>query len=337
MKPILFSILFILLPKMGISQVSNNEIVLSPNDTCVFLDSTNVVTKSMDYAYIRVVKDSKLVKESYAVQEYYRSGVVRMEGASKTNNGYSYDGEVVNYYKNGVKKSTTNYVKGLKNGKDFEWYENGSKKLEGEYVEDDKKGNSKHKTNQFWDENGVQKVVDGNGFLEEKGEKESSKGDIKNGFKEGIWEYTVRKDRFVETYKGGKFISGEHFDENNVSNQYTELETKPKPKNGMDGFYRYIGKSFNLSQEASRNNLTGKIYVTFIVDIDGKIVEPKVLRDIGYGTGEEALRVLKNCDNWTPGEQRGRKVRCRFSLPISVQSRPQEQVYQSPFKRSNGF
>ena len=110
------------------------------------------------------------------------------QGISKTKNGYSKDGAYTCYYDNGNKKSLTTYNKGRVNGEDFEWYENGTNKLEGEYFEDEKKLTLQHKINQFWDANGVRKVLNGNGFFEDKDKSESSKGEIKNGIKEGIWE-----------------------------------------------------------------------------------------------------------------------------------------------------
>lgn len=320
MKSILFALLFLLVPKFCVSQVSETkELILSPDDKLVYLDSTNVETKSKDYVYVRVVKDSKLKKESYNVQEYYRSGVLRMEGSSQSNNGYTYDGEMTNYYKNGTKKSLVNYVKGKINGKYFEWYENGTKKLEGESVEGERKGSLQRKINQFWDLNGVQKVVDGNGFFEDKNEKESSKGEIKNGFKDGVWEGTFLKfkSRYKETYDNGKLISGESWDDHNVSYIYTELEVKPEPSGGMMGFYKYVAKNYKIPEV---QGLSGKIYVTFVIDEEGKIVEPRILRDLGYGTGQEALRILSNYYGFSPGIQRGQKVRCSFSMPISIQS-----------------
>ncbi|WP_269226183.1 toxin-antitoxin system YwqK family antitoxin [Flavobacterium eburneipallidum] len=140
MKSILFSILFLLVPKLAVSQVSKtNELNLSTTDKFVYLDSISQPTKSDDYVYIRVIKDSKLPLKSYTVQEYYRSGEIRMEGTSTNNTGNSKEGILTYYHKNGNKKSLTNYVKGRENGIDLEWYENGSKKLEGEYIEDEKK------------------------------------------------------------------------------------------------------------------------------------------------------------------------------------------------------
>lgn len=320
MKSILFSLLFLLISNIGFSQVSkNNELILSTTDKLVYLDSISQPTKSNDYVYIRVIKDSKLPLKSYTVQEYYRSGEMRMEGTSETNSGNTKEGIVTYYYKNTNKKSLTNYVKGRINGIYLEWYENGSKKLEGENIEDEKKKTSMLKINQFWDLYGVQKVVDGNGFFEDKDEKEYSKGEVKNGFKDGIWEGSLKNSQitYKETYKNGKLISGESLDKNKVTYNYTEIETKPEYKSGIMNFYHYVSKNYRMPNV---QGLKGKVYVTFVVDKDGKIVEPKVLRDLGYGTGEEAIRILKNCDNWTPGEQRGQKVRCTYSLPITLQS-----------------
>lgn len=79
MKSFLFSLLFFVIPKIVFSQVSqNNELILSPDDSFIYLDSTSTETKSKDYMYVRVVKDAKLKKKNYIVEEYYRSGSLRM-------------------------------------------------------------------------------------------------------------------------------------------------------------------------------------------------------------------------------------------------------------------
>jgi len=61
--------------------------------------------------------------------------------------------------------------------------------------------------------------------------------------------------------------------------------------------------------------------ISFVVDIDGSIMDIKVIKDIGFGTGKEAIRVLKLCPKWTPGVQDGKPVRCEFTLPISIDTR----------------
>jgi protein TonB len=95
------------------------------------------------------------------------------------------------------------------------------------------------------------------------------------------------------------------------------IEVKPEFPGGMDKFLKFVGKNYNVPEE---EGLKGKVFVTFVVEKDGSLTDIKVIRDIGYGTGKEALRVLKSCPKWNPGEQNGKKVRVLYSLPISIQS-----------------
>ncbi len=105
-------------------------------------------------------------------------------------------------------------------------------------------------------------------------------------------------------------------EDNNIYNT-AGIEVKPDFPGGLDKFYKFVGKNFQVPEE---EGLKGKIFVTFVVEKDGSLTDIKVLRDIGYGTGKEAIRVLKSCPRWNPGEQNGKKVRVLYSLPISIQS-----------------
>ena len=67
--------------------------------------------------------------------------------------------------------------------------------------------------------------------------------------------------------------------------------------------------------------LKGKVYVKFVIEADGNLSNFKVLRDIGYGTTEEAIRVLKLSPKWTPGKVNGEPVRTQYGLPITIQSK----------------
>ncbi len=95
------------------------------------------------------------------------------------------------------------------------------------------------------------------------------------------------------------------------------IEVKPEFPGGMEKFYGYVGKNYQAPEE---EGLKGKVYVTFVVEKDGSLTDIKVIRDIGYGTGKEAIRVLNKCPRWNPGEQNGKKVRVLYSLPITIQS-----------------
>lgn len=95
------------------------------------------------------------------------------------------------------------------------------------------------------------------------------------------------------------------------------IDVKPEFPGGQQMFYKYIGENYKVPNV---KGLKGKVFVSFVVDKDGSLTDINVLRDIGYGTGKEAKRVLKKCPNWLPGEQNGKKVRVLYSLPISIQS-----------------
>jgi len=106
-------------------------------------------------------------------------------------------------------------------------------------------------------------------------------------------------------------------EEDNTVYNVAGIEVKPDFPGGLEKFYAFVGKNYQAPDE---EGLKGKVYVTFVVEKDGSLTDIKVIRDIGYGTGKEAIRVLNKCPKWSPGEQNGKKVRCTFSLPISIQS-----------------
>lgn len=95
---------------------------------------------------------------------------------------------------------------------------------------------------------------------------------------------------------------------------YNAVEVKPDFPGGLQKFYDFVGKNYRAPEE----DIKGKVYVQFVVEKDGSLTDIKVMRDIGYGTGAEAIRVLKKSPKWKPGIQNGRAVRVLYSLPISI-------------------
>jgi len=98
---------------------------------------------------------------------------------------------------------------------------------------------------------------------------------------------------------------------------FTVVENDPEFPGGMEALYKYLGTSIKYPALAKENNITGKVYVTFVVEKDGSIANPRILRDIGGGCGQEAIRVVKAMPKWTPGKQRGKAVRVQYNLPVS--------------------
>ena len=106
-------------------------------------------------------------------------------------------------------------------------------------------------------------------------------------------------------------------EEDNTVYNMAGIEVKPEFPGGIDKFYKFVANNYRAPEE---EGLKGKVYVSFTVEKDGSITDIKVLRDIGYGTGAEAIRVLKKSPKWAPAEQNGRRVRCSYQLPIMIQS-----------------
>ncbi|MCR5445055.1 MAG: energy transducer TonB [Bacteroidales bacterium] len=98
---------------------------------------------------------------------------------------------------------------------------------------------------------------------------------------------------------------------------FTVVENDPEFPGGMEALYKYLRDNIKYPQLARDNNITGKVYVTFVVERDGSIANPRILKDIGGGCGAEAIRVVKSMPKWTPGKQRGKAVRVQFNLPVS--------------------
>ncbi len=267
-----------------------------------------------------MIKDLKIPnKEPYEIKEYYKSGKLAMTGSIIPSKNNKRVGSFTSFYENGSKKSIEIYNEGNLKSK-YDFYEKGQKKMVSEYLFNSKQLTSEKKITQFWNEDGIQKIIDGNGFFEIKEEEESEKGELKNSLKNGIWEGHQYDITYKETYENGKLISGISTDKNLETYMYTDIETKPVPKKGMENFYSFIGRNFNYTEESIKNNILGKILLKFVVDKDGQIIEPKIIRGLGYGLDEEAIRVLLKYGNWVPGIQRGRKVRCSYIFPLNLQA-----------------
>jgi protein TonB len=98
------------------------------------------------------------------------------------------------------------------------------------------------------------------------------------------------------------------------------LQVQPEFPGGMKAFYEYVNKNFRIPD--IDQNMTARIYVSFVVEKDGSLSAIKVLRDPGYGMGKEAERVLKSLKKkWQPGVQNGKPVRASFNLPITINIR----------------
>jgi hypothetical protein len=276
-----------------------------------------------------VVKDYKIKKEEYLITRYFLSGKTESKGISESRDYFQRKGEVITYYENENIKSSIYFKDGNPIGKCEFWHENGIKKLEGEYVlsiEDDKTKKSNLKVINSWDKNNIQTVNNGDGDYEEDESFENmnsylvstSNGKIKNGIKDGIWigSNINRKFTFSEIYENGKFVSGESIDVNNEKHFYETIDKMPEPKYGLNNFLNYLGINFQLPVKEVIGG--GQIFTVFIINENGKLINPSIMRGLRYDVDKEAIRVLSNYVDWIPGENRGVKARFKYVLPIKI-------------------
>lgn len=105
-----------------------------------------------------------------------------------------------------------------------------------------------------------------------------------------------------------------HDDENTP---FKIVEEEAEFPGGYGKLIEYLAKSIQYPQQALETGTKGGVMLTFVVEKDGSITDIKVIRDIGSGCGQEAIRVVKEMPKWKPAKQRGKVVRQQFVLPVS--------------------
>ena len=95
------------------------------------------------------------------------------------------------------------------------------------------------------------------------------------------------------------------------------VENMPEFPGGDLGLMKYIQKNVKYPAIAKEYNITGKVYVSFIVDKSGVVTNVKIVRGVDKNLDAEALRVVKSLPKYKPGKQRGQAVRVMFTIPIN--------------------
>lgn len=108
---------------------------------------------------------------------------------------------------------------------------------------------------------------------------------------------------------GGEVIGG-----GEPEPEFTFVEQDPQPPGG--DLQSYFVKNIKYPQKAINQDVEGKVFVTFVITSSGDVDDVKLLKGIGYGCDEEALRVVKAMPKWTPGKNGGREVKVRMNIPI---------------------
>lgn len=120
---------------------------------------------------------------------------------------------------------------------------------------------------------------------------------------------TEKEESFLETMD----IPAQIAEANEV---FDVVEEPPQFKGGMEEWSRFLSSTLHYPDKAKEAGIEGTVFVVFVVQPDGRVTNPEILRGIGGGCDEEALRVIRQSPDWIPGKQRGQEVAVRMRLPI---------------------
>jgi protein TonB len=95
------------------------------------------------------------------------------------------------------------------------------------------------------------------------------------------------------------------------------VENMPEFQGGYAALMQFLQKNIKYPTIAQENGTQGKVIVQFVVNKDGSVVDPVVVRSVDPYLDKEALRVISQMPKWKPGNQRGKPVRVRFTVPVS--------------------
>jgi TonB family protein len=116
----------------------------------------------------------------------------------------------------------------------------------------------------------------------------------------------------TESGNEGSRYEGKLYDLGNV-------ELAPEYQGGQKALGKFLGSRLRYPVRARENKIQGKVYIGFVIEKNGSLSDFKVIRGIGGGCDEEAIRVLKLSPPWKPGYSNGKPVRTSYTLPITFQ------------------
>ena len=98
------------------------------------------------------------------------------------------------------------------------------------------------------------------------------------------------------------------------------IEKQPEFPGGIGEFYKLVGMNFKIPKDVAKNKLQGKMVIEFMVERDGTLSDFKIVKDLDYALGDEAIRVMKLSPKWIPGSLDGKPARVKYTMPIKIQA-----------------
>ncbi len=118
----------------------------------------------------------------------------------------------------------------------------------------------------------------------------------------------------VEAYVAPAVVEEE---EESAQQIFTVVETMPEFPGGQGALLQFLAKSIKYPVIAQENGIQGRVTCSFVVNKDGSIVDAEVIRGVDPSLDKEAIRVINTMPKWSPGKQRGKPVRVKYTVPVT--------------------
>jgi TonB family protein len=291
--------LFLVIPLAAFSQVSSTK---------YFDKEGNEVSKENCH-YYSVTNGSDTTTTNYCKTKALRSIEVDEEGVS------------LFYFDNTQLRARVPILKYRPIGLVETWYLDGKKQSEEFYDQE----TTESRLVNYWDSTGTQLITNGMGYCKcifdsyDDDHYILEMGRLVDGKRDSVW-LGRREDQskyFEEKYEDGKLLSGVSFDRTGNRYEYSVIGETAQPPGDLQSFYAFIGKNMKYPVKARRMGVEGRVYVEFVVDKEGNLQDIRCIKGIGTGCDEEAVRAVSLSKPWSPGLQRGQRVRQKMVLPIT--------------------
>lgn len=275
-------------PSLNLDQ-SQQQYRASLNDTTYFDAEWHQVEKSSIVAeYYRAYEK---VADDLFVNDYYLSNnQLRCRGKVFSLLPLQFHGMVLSYHENGELLKKAIYQSGKIIGDEIVYYKNGTPKEHFKY-----EGNDRFII-QMWDIAGNELLSEGNGTVDREGENNI------------LIEHMVIKNHEYE-----EFYTIRKIEKDTI---YAHVDQPAEYSRGITQFYQKLATEMQYPAHARKNGIQGRVYVQFLITKDGQLTEPKVIRGIGGGCDEEAIRAINTIKGWEPAIHKGKPVTIRTVLPV---------------------
>jgi TonB family protein len=266
---------FLVIFSIIILVVISQELVSQDIKTIYFNDQWEQCNKEQSSYYREYYKTES---KEYYVQDFYKSGQVKMVGTFKKRNWKEKNGHFTYYHENGQKKSEGEYIDDKLAGKWVYWYENGSKASESEYIDDKRTGKWIS-----WHANGNIKT----------------ETEFENG------ESICLTKEFDEQ---GHFLF-EYVEDLKTLDNYSDYELS------MSSWLDFLAENIHYPDRAKQLGQQGRVFTSFFIDSNGNVYDIKILRGVSVDIDSEALRVLK-LYKWPKPRYKGKETIVKFYAPL---------------------